>query len=676
VGEGLQDTLVMSFVGETRFAKIDPEEGAVVPLEDVVEGGIVGFESDETTLAIGNVVGCGGVGVLQVTPSAAILVTLEGYMKVAEWRPEEGKKIMQGSVNEEQAVVSLGGGWVVYLEVKGESVVEVSRKQMPHEISCLNISRFGGEDGRGRSEWIVVGLWTDVSVRVLRVGTLEEVEVVELGGEIIPRSALMVRIDGVDYVMAALGDGTLYNFAFDPTTGKLSDMKKVALGTQPITLSTFKSDGKTHVFASSDRPTVIYGRAGKLVYSNVNLKDVTHATSFNFTPDTNTATLAFATEGSIKIGTVEAANQRLHVGKIRIGETCRRICWARGGRCFGVLTYRDRREEDLDARMGEGGQGQGVDGESDMGRERWEWEGEEVGEEHFLRVLDEKGFDVLDSYRFKPTENIESIICVSIPADSKKSGRMVEVFVVGTAYVRPTEDEPKEGRVVAFEVGREDRKLRLLTEVGVKGSAYCLCECEGRVLVGVNGRIEMFEWTYGSDGSTPTLTPSTTYIGNITTVTLASRGDFILSGDFMKSVSLLRLHSPPSDQQQLQQPQPQHNKLELIARDTEPIFVTQAEFVDDDNYLVTDGLYNFCVVGRRSESGVEEDGGGAIGGVGVTNTRRPLSSSSQPVPRSTSRTSNPQHSNTISRASSPQPDRRPRDFTFEHPPAYEEVAQA
>ena len=97
---------------------------------------------------------------------------------------------------------------------------------MPHEVSCLDVSPVG--EGKGRSEWVCVGLWTDISVRVLRLdGGLEEVECFELGGgeyfdsvlcagernvltscsesEIIPRSVLMTQIDDVAYVMAALG---------------------------------------------------------------------------------------------------------------------------------------------------------------------------------------------------------------------------------------------------------------------------------------------------------------------------------------------------------------------------------------------------------------------------------------------------------------------------------------
>ena len=58
-------------------------------------------------------------------------------------------------------------------------------------------------------------------------------------------------------------------------TGSLTGKKKVTLGTKPTVLKTFNSHSGSYVFACSDRPTVIFSSNHKLVFSNVNLKDVT-----------------------------------------------------------------------------------------------------------------------------------------------------------------------------------------------------------------------------------------------------------------------------------------------------------------------------------------------------------------------------------------------------------------
>ena len=65
-------------------------------------------------------------------------------------------------------------------------------------------------------------------------------------------------------------------------SGVLSEKKKVPLGTQPTSLSTFSSGDTTQtVFACSDRPTVVYSSNKKLVFSNVNLKEVSHMCSLD-----------------------------------------------------------------------------------------------------------------------------------------------------------------------------------------------------------------------------------------------------------------------------------------------------------------------------------------------------------------------------------------------------------
>lgn len=70
-------------------------------------------------------------------------------------------------------------------------------------------------------------------------------------------------------------------FLFPLNPGLLSDRKKVTLGTQPTVLRTFRSLSTTNVFACSDRPTVIYSSNHKLVFSNVNLKEVNYMCPLN-----------------------------------------------------------------------------------------------------------------------------------------------------------------------------------------------------------------------------------------------------------------------------------------------------------------------------------------------------------------------------------------------------------
>ncbi len=118
----------------------------------------------------------------------------------------------------------------------------------------------------------------------------------------IARSVIFASFDGADYVLCGLADGHLFTFVYDKEvrhaprplifslcadrllrrttlsqTRTLSDRKKLSLGTQPLTLTQFNSRNGSHVFACSDRPTVVYSANKKLLYSNVNLKEVSSA---------------------------------------------------------------------------------------------------------------------------------------------------------------------------------------------------------------------------------------------------------------------------------------------------------------------------------------------------------------------------------------------------------------
>ena len=53
------------------------------------------------------------------------------------------------------------------------------------------------------------------------------------------------------------------------------------MGTQPTILQMFRSMSTSNVFACSDRPTVIYSSNHKLVFSNVNLKEVGYMSPLN-----------------------------------------------------------------------------------------------------------------------------------------------------------------------------------------------------------------------------------------------------------------------------------------------------------------------------------------------------------------------------------------------------------
>ena len=98
------------------------------------------------------------------------------------------------------------------------------------EVACIDLTPV--EEGETRAEIASIGLWTDISVRLLRIPSLEEITREMIGGEIIPRSILIAKFEGVNYLLCSLGDGSLIYYLFTPQ-GTLVDRRKVK---NPLTL--------------------------------------------------------------------------------------------------------------------------------------------------------------------------------------------------------------------------------------------------------------------------------------------------------------------------------------------------------------------------------------------------------------------------------------------------------
>lgn len=305
----------------------------------------------------------------------------------------------------------------------------------------------------------------------------------------------MASFDDNCFLMCALGDGSLFYFSLNPVTGELSDTKRVTLGTQPTVLKCFKSQSTASVFACSDRPTVIYWSNHKLVFSNVNLREVSHMCPLNAMafPDS----LALATESGLTIGTIDEI-QKLHIRTVPLGETPRRIAYQESSQTFGVLTMRiDVMESSGLTPMKPSAStlAASVSCSSSVGTMiRPSTSGPssasvpstplECGQDievHNLLIVDQHTFEVLHAHQFMQNEYAISIVSCKLGEDPN------QYYVVGTATVVPDESEPKQGRIVIFQY--VDGKLQQIAEKDVRGACYCLAGFHGKILAGINSTV-------------------------------------------------------------------------------------------------------------------------------------------------------------------------------------------
>ncbi|KAJ3593559.1 hypothetical protein NHX12_005893 [Muraenolepis orangiensis] len=465
-GRDTDDMLVLSFVGQTRVLMLSGEE--------VEETELPGFVDNQQTFYCGNVA---HMQLIQITSGSVRLVLQESKALASEWKEPQGRNISVAACNHTQVVLAVGRA-LFYLQILAGELKQIGTTEMEHEVACLDITPLG--EAGDESPLCAVGLWTDISARVLKLPCFTTLHKEMLGGEIIPRSILMTTFEGSYYLLCALGDGALFYFGLDLQTGVLRERKKVTLGTQPTVLRTFRSLSTSNVFACSDRPTVIYSSNHKLVFSNVNLKEVNYMCPLNSEgyPDS----LALANNSTLTIGTIDEI-QKLHIRTVPLYES---------------PSSTSPHETSF---------------------------GEEV-EVHSLLVVDQHTFEVLHAHQFLPSEYALSMVSCRVGRDS------AVYFIVGTAMVYPEEAEPKQGRIIVFHY--TDGKLQTVAEKEVKGAVYSMVEFNGKLLASINSTVRLYEWTAEKE-----LRTECNHYNNIMALYLKTKGDFILVGDLMRSVLLL-----------------------------------------------------------------------------------------------------------------------------------------
>ena len=555
--------LVLSFISETRVLAMQDDD-------EIGEVELPGFDAECATLHCSDF---GNGAVVQVTTRGARLLDASTMALASEWAPADGASISLACADGERLLVATAGRKLVMLTVTGGAWTVAAEATMAHEVACIALApqAAGGSSAMETDAaaplppMAAAGLWTDLTVRLLSVG-LEEVGCEALGGEVIPRSLLFASFEGASrhYLLCALGDGKLVSFALDLTGAgggeavALGERKVAALGTQPLSLVGFECQGSPHVFASSDRPAVVHSANGKLLYASVNIKEVAHMAPFASAAFPEC--LAIASDDALLIGTIDAV-QKLHMRTVSLGEQPRRLAHLEGAHAFALLT----------TRLTPAADGEGED--------------DEVA---FVRLLDDQSFERLAELQLQPKEMCISVAYVTLAA----ADLAAPVLVVGTAYTHDDEPEPSSGRILVLDV--HDRTFELKAEVPVRGAVYSLEPFNGMLVAGVNNKLQLYGWAPPAAGSPAHLALRHEHCGHILVLYIASRGDFILVGDLMKSLSLLQYSADG-------------HKITELARDYSANWMTAIAFLDDDTFLGAENHCNLFTARKRADAATDDE---------------------------------------------------------------------
>ncbi|KAI7852107.1 mono-functional DNA-alkylating methyl methanesulfonate N-term-domain-containing protein [Circinella umbellata] len=534
------DMLVFSFINQTKILQLRGDEMTELSTYS-------GFALNRQTLAVGNAI---GNRVIQVTDYSVRLMIcgMENHL-LHEWIPptsssqQQEQQITVASINPSQCVISTGHGQLYAFQIQNDQLLQIGKTQLDQEISCIDITPL---DSPYETSVVAVGVWRQIGVRLLSLPTLEIISEETLAGSVMPRSILMAKFEDISYLLVALGDGQFYNYKLKE--GQLSDEKRSFLGKMPISLGTFSSNGTMHVFAASDKPSVIHSRNQKLIYSNVNLKDVRCATSFNSLsfPDA----VALTTKDGLIIGQMEEI-QKLHITKIPTNDTPRRIEYQESSRTFGIVTSSLIPATRLTAKTTTSA----------------------------FEVRDDQNFKIIDRVYVQNFEKILSLTSIVFDNDG------IEYYVLGTGVMSDSYERKSTGRLLVYRITPE-RTLHLVSQTRTTAMVENIRSFQGKLLASVSGTIHLYRWELEVSGRGHLASICTFRVPTISQ-SIATYNDTIITGDMLSSVVAIQYDS-------------HKQTLKFEAQDPQPKQITSVEALGDDLYIAAAEESGHLLVFKRN----------------------------------------------------------------------------
>jgi DNA damage-binding protein 1 len=633
-----QNAVVLGFRDSTRVLHVN-EEG------DLSEEEQPGIDASSPTILAASL---GTDLVLHVTPAAVTVTSLSSGAVTGTWSPDSTKgAITVATTNEDGNVIVATGssGEVTALAVSLDSgsVEAQATVSLQRDIASLDNSPLSSSSSSSSSSagLVAVATWEDCGLELRQWPSLTLVGRTTLPGDLQAQAVALEDVNGSPSVLAALGDGSLLFYCIEDedaagagegTAGtddlplRLNMVKKLALGTRPPSLCRFgqrTEGGSSMFFAASDRPAVLTEPsshvARSLAVSPVNLGAVNVACGLDAEALPNS--LCLAVGSSLILGSIDDI-QRLHVDTVPVGCMPRRVCLVEAENAL-VLAGVHMVVEDGIAR-----------------------------EQDRLHVLDVNSLQELTVVELGEREAVTALLPLGHNA-----------FAVFTALEQPGQTEPSLGRLYTFTLNAQATTMASMLSMTSVTPFDGFCNAMDRLLDdflalylmgtlvvvkvpeidaktfplpagggGGNGdgtrqkrrRVRHGAKPTGRDGSdgedansedgdaltapgllvlpdgVPALETLASAPASIVGMTARTREDLIFLGDVMESVAIFRFI--PENREELQPP-----RLEMVASDYEPTWVTSLVPLSDSLVLAADNCKNVFTLARDVEALHDEE---------------------------------------------------------------------
>ncbi|KAI5281866.1 hypothetical protein KEM54_003100 [Ascosphaera aggregata] len=546
---GLVDTLVVSFVNETRVFQflVDGE------VEEV--DSFLGLSLEQSTLLAANLP---HDRIVQVLENRAIICTFEKQNIPWTWAPPSGQAITAAAINDLYLVLIVDGRSLHAFDVTGIGFSNSFTLDFPgnEQISGVTLS----------SEFPSVCIICHPQTAGVRAADLKgkyPVSNISLGtpGDDVPRSVTIAQVlpEGPPTVLVAMADGSVFSLSFNVTDYTLIKLSRILLSSEPASFKKLpRADGTYNVFAACEQSSLIYASEGRIIYSAVDCEPGTRICHFN--TETYPGSIAVATPSKLKIAVVDS-ERMTQVHTLSVGETVYRTAYSQAERAFVLGTIK----RDLQ-------------------------DGAEVVTSHFV-LADEILFRKLNVYDLNPDELVSSVISFSLIIGQDASGKDIvkDIFAIGTAYAGVVDSADVSGRIILFEI-TENRELDVLHELPLRGACRALAFMEDNKLVAALIKsVVVFDICTDRFGDVR-LSKKAAYRTSTAPTDITVTGDIIAVSDLMKSLSLIQFKQIKAGEREA---------LVEIARHYQTVWSTCVANIDENIWLEGDAEGNLILLGRN-----------------------------------------------------------------------------
>ncbi|KIJ59461.1 hypothetical protein HYDPIDRAFT_177805 [Hydnomerulius pinastri MD-312] len=577
--------IIVSTLQETHVLRFEDDQGRVFSSVGEYQKG---FITSSRTLAISNIlrrtrehdrapsVYTDSSLVVQVVPNGLLLLNYDSatrqYTRIGDlWTIDKfsdgnpgwvGRNIVAADINASQVVIALDYGRLVVLILEGDrfvrqryrDFVEDPPRSCTAEISSVTCTP--PDSTKNFALHVAVSFWTSNLVKIVSLTgpateSLKEIcRTPELPAT--PRSLLLHNFASNDerkddrrvkksriHLLAGLIDGSVASFLFENET--LTDQKIISIGTLPVSMHTCRIKDRPTVFACGSRTSIMFWDKERLQHSPLMLKDINVAAELH--TKAYPGSVILASPDSLIIGAVTNF-EKLHIRSIPLGyDSARRIVHNPSWRAFAVACVRI-----TPAQIGYA----------------------EVFSSS-VQLFNDTSFEKLSQLDVEDGEEVTALHSFTTTV----SGVPTSFVCAGVATFDEGEKEPSQGRLILLQTDTLQMRLTVATSISIRGCVYALTSVNGNIIAAINSSVVVYN-VEGSEKNV-SMTQATIWNHNYLITTLVSRGNQLLVGDPLTSISLLKLTG---------------SQLESVAKDYGSLWPTCAEMLDDKSIIGGNSDYN------------------------------------------------------------------------------------